>query len=160
MSYEWKCLRVKRQINEIKKAEYFNAHVYWTFEGNVSVFTFWGLMFVCLILCLGFYFWRLRPLTNIGERLNILTYTLHSWPLNSDGSLAFRFYCDRGHPFKMIISKDPWHSHLLPNVGGGAITTCFTAYVCRVWDSDTQPQWGDCFNRLRHRGGYEVLKPI
>ena len=25
-------------------------------------------------------------------------------------------YCDSRYPFIMVISKDPWHSHLLPNV--------------------------------------------
>ena len=51
-----------------------------------------------------------------GEDLQILTYARHSWPLSSEGSLACHIYCDTGHPFKMVISEDPWHSHLLPSV--------------------------------------------
>ena len=27
--------------------------------------------------------------------------------------------------FKMVISEDPWHSHLLPTVWQRAVTTCF-----------------------------------
>ena len=33
-----------------------------------------------------------------------------------EGSLACHTYCDMGHPFIMVISVDPRHSHLLPNV--------------------------------------------
>ena len=36
--------------------------------------------------------------------------------LSSEGSLAYHTYCDTGHPFIMVISEDPWHSHLLPSV--------------------------------------------
>ena len=49
----------------------------------------------------------------IGEGFRILIYTLQSWPLSGEGSLA---YCNTGHPFIMVISEDPWHSHLLPTV--------------------------------------------
>ena len=36
--------------------------------------------------------------------------------MNSEGSLACHTYCNTGHPFIMVISEDPWHSHILPNV--------------------------------------------
>ena len=49
----------------------------------------------------------------MGGGLQILTYTRYSWSLNSEGSSACHIYCDTGHPFKMVISHDPWHSHLL-----------------------------------------------
>ena len=42
-----------------------------------------------------------------GEGLQILTFARHSWPLSSEGSLACHTYCDTGHPFIMVISKDP-----------------------------------------------------
>ena len=32
-----------------------------------------------------------------GEGLQILTYTLHSWTLSSECSLARHTYCDTGH---------------------------------------------------------------
>ena len=51
-----------------------------------------------------------------GEGLQILTFTRYSWPLNSEGSLACHTYCDTGHPFKLVISEDLWHLHLLPSV--------------------------------------------
>ena len=46
----------------------------------------------------------------------ILTYARHLRPLSSEGSLACHLYCDTGHPFKMVMSEDPWHSHVLPSV--------------------------------------------
>ena len=49
-------------------------------------------------------------------RLQIWTYTRHSWPLNSEGSLAYQAYCYREHPFIMVISEDQRHSNLLPSV--------------------------------------------
>ena len=48
--------------------------------------------------------------------LHILTFARHSWLLSSEDSLACHTYCDMGHPFIMVISEDPWHSHLIPNV--------------------------------------------
>ena len=46
----------------------------------------------------------------------MIWYDMHSWPLSSEGSLACHTYWDTGHPFIMVISEDPWHSHLLPSV--------------------------------------------
>ena len=77
------------------------------------------ILFVCF--CLEFFV----PLENLSLiwrrhhcrwRLQILTCAWHLWPLSSEGSLAFHTYDDTGHPFIMVISEDPWHSHLLPNV--------------------------------------------
>ena len=31
-------------------------------------------------------------------------------------SLEWHTYCDTRHPFKMVVSKDPWHWHLMPSV--------------------------------------------
>ena len=62
-------------------------------------------------VCLGF----LIPLENFhlygdvtitGEELQILTNARHIWPLSSK-DLAFHTYCDTGHPFIMVISKEP-----------------------------------------------------
>ena len=46
----------------------------------------------------------------------ILTYARHLWPLSSEGFLACHIYYDMGHPVIMVISENPWHSHLLPSV--------------------------------------------
>ena len=54
--------------------------------------------------------------TIAGEGLQIWTYARHSWPLSSEGSLACHTCCGTGHLIIMVISKDPWHSHLLPSV--------------------------------------------
>ena len=56
------------------------------------------------------------PIMPTGERLQILPFTRHSWLLSSGGSLACHTYCDMGHPFILVFSEDPWHSHLLPSV--------------------------------------------
>ena len=65
--------------------------------------------------------------TITGWGLQILTYSWHSWLLSSEGSLACHTYCDTGHSFKIVISEDPRHLHLLP----------------RVW------QWSCCYLFLR-----------
>ena len=39
-----------------------------------------------------------------------------SWPLSSEGSLTCHTHCDAALPFIMVISEDPWHSHLMPSV--------------------------------------------
>ena len=79
----------------------------------------------CLFVCLLSHsriFHSYGVVTVAGEELRILTYARQ---LSSEGSLACHTYCDKGHPFIMVISEDPWHSHLLPSVSSGAVTTCF-----------------------------------
>ena len=56
---------------------------------------------------------KTSPLPVKAANFKILTYALHSWPLSSEGC---HNYCDTGHPFIMVISEDPLHSHLLPSV--------------------------------------------
>ena len=51
-----------------------------------------------------------------GERLQILTYARHSWPLSSEGFSVCHTYCDAGHTFILVISNNTCHSHLLPSV--------------------------------------------
>ena len=70
--------------------------------------------------------------TITNEGLRILTYARHSWPLSSEASSACHTYYDTGHPFVMVIFVDPWHSHLLPSVWSGAVTTCFNNLVVVV----------------------------
>ena len=54
--------------------------------------------------------------TTVGEGLQISTYARNLWQLSSEGSLTCHTHCDTGLPFIMVISKDPWNSHLLPSV--------------------------------------------
>ena len=80
---------------------------------------FFVCLFVCLFVCCGIsshsrivhsYVYVIFA----GEVLQtLMTFARHSWPLSSDGSLACHTYCDTGHPFTMLISEDPSHSHLL-----------------------------------------------
>ena len=83
-------------------------------EGNILTVTIdqfvWGFSFHSWI------FHSYGDVTIAGQGLQILTYTRHSWPLNTEGSLACHTYCDTGHPFIMVISEYPWHSYLLPGV--------------------------------------------
>ena len=60
--------------------------------------------------------------TITGEGLRILTYARHSWPLSSEGSLAWHTYCDTGLPFIMVISDTHTYCRAF---GSGAVTTCF-----------------------------------
>ena len=70
---------------------------------NIKAFRWhWGLDLLCVNISIIWrrhhYLWR------------------YSLGLNSGGSLACHTFCDTGHPFKMVISEDFWHSHLLPAV--------------------------------------------
>ena len=73
-------------------------------------------LFVCLFVCVEISFFHSYGDVAInGDGLHIFSYALHSWPLSSEGSLTRHIYCHTGLSF-MVISEDPWHSHLLPNV--------------------------------------------
>ena len=74
------------------------------------------ILFVGIFLSHSRIFHSYGDVTNAGEWLQILIYARHSWSLSSEGSLACHTYCDTGHSFIMVISEDPWHSHLLPSV--------------------------------------------
>ena len=50
------------------------------------------------------------------ERLQILTCAQRTLPLNSECSLASYTYCDTGQSFIVVISKDPWQSHILLSI--------------------------------------------
>ena len=64
---------------------------------------FWGLTSHSGI----FHSYRDVTITCTGEGIQILTYTWHSWPSISGGSLACHTNCDTEHPFIMVISEDP-----------------------------------------------------
>ena len=61
----------------------------------------------CLFVCLGFI---------VFTHMETSRLPVKGCKSNSEGSLACHTYCDMGHPFTMVISKDPWHSHLLQSV--------------------------------------------
>ena len=66
-------------------------------------------LFVCLLVCLFGVFRPTREFfTHFAvEGLQILTYALPLWPFSSEGSIACHNFCDTGHPFIMVISKNP-----------------------------------------------------
>ena len=71
-----------------------NPFVVWSFSSQLIIFQSFGDVIIA------------------GEGLQFLTYDRHY----IEGSLARHTYCDKGHPYIMVISQDPWHSHLLPSV--------------------------------------------
>ena len=73
------------------------------------------------------------------ERLQILTYTRHSWLLSSDCFLAYHTLCHKGHPFIMLspmtVVFAPFAERVIVALSLPVLTTC----VSRSWDSNTQP---------------------
>ena len=117
----------------------------------------WNTFYFFLILEKNYFsfIWR-----RTGEGLQILTYTRHPWPLSSESSLASHTQCDTGHPFIMVISENPWHSHLLPNVWQGSCHYLFydLSLLRLEFEHRTFRMRGERSNRLRHRGGYSDYK--
>ena len=70
-----------------------------------------------------------RNVTITSERLQILTYSCHSWPLSSEGSLAYLTYCNIGQQFIMVISKKHDTGTCCLKLGCGAVATRFNNLV-------------------------------
>ena len=75
--------------------------------------------------CVCLFIWSLCPIREFFTHMETsplpvkaanLTYARKSWPLSSESYLTCHTYCDTGLPFIIVISEDPWHSHLLPSV--------------------------------------------
>ena len=62
--------------------------------------------------------------TIVGKRLQIFNYARHSWPWSSEGSFSCHTYNNTGHPFIIVISEDPWPSHLIPSGYQWTVPTC------------------------------------
>ena len=123
-----------------------------TFVYIIYILSTWRyvLKSVCFFLLVCLFVWGLSSnsrilhsygdVTIIGERLQIVSYTLQAYQLSSDGTLACNTYCNTGHTFILVISEDPWHSHLLPNFLQWSCHYLFLRlYICRGWDSNNQP---------------------
>ena len=91
-----------------------------------------------------------------GEGLQILTYAQHFWPLSSEGSLACHTYYDTGHPFIMVISEDPWHSHLMSSVWQWSCYYLFKDFdLSRLgFEHQTFCLQDERSNPLRHHRGF------
>ena len=74
-------------------------------KGSGDYLFIWGLSSHSRI------FHSYAEVTITSGRLQILNNARNSWPLSSEGSLAFHTYSDTGHPFLMVISEEPWHSN-------------------------------------------------
>ena len=81
---------------------------------NKSDYRMWKLR--CIVCLSHWNFHLYGNVTITSEALQILTYARHSLSSSSEGSLAYRTYCNTGNLFIMVISEDPWHSHLLLSV--------------------------------------------
>ena len=81
---------------------------------------------VCLFVCLEFFvhsrIFHLFGGVSIAGEGRLLIYDRHLLPLCSEVSLACHTSCDTGHPFMMVISEYPSHSHLIPSVYNGVST--------------------------------------
>ena len=100
-------------------------------------------LFVCLSHSRIFNWYG--DVTTTDERLQIFTFTRHSWPLSSEVTLACHTYCDTEHPFIMVISEDPWHSQLLLSIYSGTGTKCIYGLVLSRLDSNTQSSAWEAF---------------
>ena len=75
-------------------------------------------LFVCLFFCEEF----ILPLENFSLiwrrhlcRWKATKFDLSSALMACEGSLRCHIHCDTGLPFIIVISEDPWHSHLFPS---------------------------------------------
>ena len=65
-----------------------------------------------------------------------------------------------GHSFIMVVSEDPWHSHLMPNVSSRGVTTSFNNLdLSRLrFEHSTFCLRGERSNLLRHHRGTQYVK--
>ena len=70
------------------------------------------------------------------------------------------FWYSKMHPFIMVISENPWHSHLLPNVWQGSCHYLFydLSLLRLEFEHRTLRMRSERSNRLRPRGGYSDYK--
>ena len=90
-----------------------------------------------------------------GEGLCILTYTRHSWPLSSDGSIACCTYCNM-HPLYPYpyISPRTRDTHTCGQAfGSGYVTTGFNELgLSRLWIEPPSPSCETNALPQSHRG--------
>ena len=115
-------------------------HIDKMFSLEVTIFLFNSNKIVCLFGVFrrtqySYPIHSYEDVTITGEELKILKYAFELWPFSSEGPSVWHTYCDTGHLFMIVISDDPWHSHLLLNVLQSRYHYLF---LCG-WDSNTQP---------------------
>ena len=100
----------------------YNADKMWHIY-NADKMLNWKRSRVCLFVCLFVCLWVFVPLENFSL---ICRYHHFRWRAANfdmclalmaiEGSLVCHTYCVTVHPFIMVISEYPWHSHLLLSV--------------------------------------------
>ena len=135
------------------------------FKLNIKFCLWMCLTAVCLLFCLFVCLFEfIVPLANFSLiwrrnhwRWRAANFDLcrHSWLLSSVGSATCHTYYDTGLPFIMVISEDPWHSHLLPSVWQWSCHNLILRLRSVV--NGVEPRSPACeanAQPLRHRGGF------
>ena len=120
-----------------KKRQSFVLRLFWVFRPTGEFFTY---METSPLLVKGCKFWPM-----LG--------TYGHWAVRV--LLACHTYCDTGHPFIMVISEEPWHSHLLPSVWQLGCHYLFLRFkpVATAIRTPNIPLAGELSNRLCHLRG-------
>ena len=97
-----------------------------------------------------------RNVTTTDEGLQTQTYSQHSWPVSSTGSLTCHTYSDIGHPF--IWSSPCWNSDNPGVLQGSCHYLCNGIYLSRP---GIEPQSSACRSNalpteLQRRSGFLV----
>ena len=92
------------------------------------------------LLCLFVWIFSSKNFSLIWRRYRCLwrTAKFDLRPLSSEDSLACHI-CDTGHPFIMVVSEDPWHSHLMPSVWQGLSRLGFEFPTFRLQGERSKP---------------------
>ena len=75
------------------------------------------IFFYCFVCLFGVFRPNRKFFTHLETSpLPVKGYKFWPWPLISEGSLACHTYCDTRRPLIIVISEDPFHSHLMPSI--------------------------------------------
>ena len=109
-----------------------NLNIVWSLDKYDSILVDCWTRFLFCLFCLFCLFGVNGPIREFFTHVEtsplpvqIMTYARHSWTLSSEGSLACHTYCDRGHPFITVISKDRDTQTYCRAFSSGTVTTCF-----------------------------------
>ena len=82
-----------------------------------------------------------KDLSVTGKRLQSLTYARHSWPLNSERSLACHTYLTS--VYNGYLRRPVTFTHITEHLTVELSLPVLTTWVCHGWDSNTQPFFGE-----------------
>ena len=121
MQYHCFVIRVlvkRRTENGMKRENIFGFFLFWGFSFRSRIFHSYGDV--------------------TGEGLQMLTYARHSWPLSSEGYLACRNLLWHGASVIIVISEDPWQTHIAERLAVELSLPAFYDLGCG-FDSDIKP---------------------